>query len=91
MPTMADGSQATIIGSIGVALLLFAFLLSLLRVLNAEGRAYMGLNVVGAAMACYSSYLIGFMPFVVLEGAWALVALAGVGRAWLAATPRSLR
>jgi hypothetical protein len=35
------------------------------------------LNFVGAALAGYSSYLIAFMPFVILEGVWA--AVAGVG------------
>jgi hypothetical protein len=32
------------------------------------------LNFVGGALACYSSYLIHFMPFVVLEGTWSAVA-----------------
>jgi hypothetical protein len=48
----------------------------------------MGLNFVGASLACYSSYLISFMPFVVLEGVWALVALAAITRTLLSgATP----
>jgi hypothetical protein len=67
-------TEATIIGFAGVALLLVAFLLSLLKVLRLDGYPYTTLNFVGAALACYSSYLIGFMPFVVLEGVWALVA-----------------
>jgi hypothetical protein len=43
----------------------------------------MALNLVGAGLACYSSWLIGFMPFVVLEGVWAIAALAGLARAFL--------
>lgn len=71
---------ATLIGSLGVALLLAAFLLNVLRLMSAEGLAYAGLNLVGAALACYSSWLIEFMPFVVLEGVWALVAAFAIGR-----------
>jgi hypothetical protein len=66
--------MATLIGSFGVTLLLIAFLLNVLRVMSAEGYAYTALNFLGAALACYSSWLIEFMPFVVLEGVWALVA-----------------
>lgn len=67
-------SEATVIGFVGVALLLLAFLLSLFRLLRLDGYPYTTLNFVGAALACYSSYLISFMPFVVLEGVWALIA-----------------
>jgi hypothetical protein len=73
-------SHATLIGSIGVALLLAAFLANLLGRLPSDSRLYSWLNFVGAALACYSSYLIGFMPFVVLEGVWALVALTALAR-----------
>jgi hypothetical protein len=71
---------ATVIGSLGVTLLLVAFLLNVLRVMSAEGYAYTALNLAGAALACYSSWLIAFMPFVVLEGVWALVAAVALGR-----------
>ena len=64
----------------GVALLLVAFLLNLAKVLRSDAWPYLGLNVVGAGLACYSSYLIQFMPFVVLEGAWTTVALVGILR-----------
>jgi len=67
-------STATVIGFAGVALLLLAFLLNLLKLMRSDGYAYGALNCVGAALACYSSYLISFMPFVVLEGVWALAA-----------------
>jgi hypothetical protein len=80
---MANDSPAALIGFVGVALLLAAFLANLLRFLRAEGHAYMGLNFVGAALACYSSWLIGFLPFVLLEGVWSLVALGGIARALL--------
>jgi len=77
---MSHDNQATVIGFIGVAFLLLAFLLNLFKLMRSDGHPYMGLNLVGAALACYSSYLISFMPFVVLEGAWALVAFAAIAR-----------
>ncbi len=72
--------NATLVGSLGVALLLGAFLLNMLKRLAAESAPYAAINLVGASLACYSSYLIGFMPFVVLEGAWALAALFALAR-----------
>jgi hypothetical protein len=80
---MAHDDQATLIGFVGVALLLIAFLLNLFKLLRSDGHLYMSLNFVGAGLACYSSYLIRFMPFVVLEGVWAVVALAAIARALL--------
>ena len=66
--------NATLIGSIGVTILLIAFALNILRVWTTQSRAYIALNLVGSILAGISSYMIGFMPFVVLEAAWALVA-----------------
>jgi hypothetical protein len=71
---------ATVIGSAGVSLLLAAFLLNLLGVLSSEGYAYIVLNLVGGALAAYSSFLIEFLPFVVLEGTWAVVAAIALTR-----------
>jgi hypothetical protein len=62
------------IGFVGVTLLLIAFFLNLFRLLEAECLSYLALNLVGASLACASSYLIGFLPFVLLEGTWAVVA-----------------
>ena len=73
-------TAATWIGFVGVALLLVAFLLSLSKLMRMDGYAYSTLNFVGAALACYSSWLISFMPFVVLEGVWALVAAGAIVR-----------
>ena len=71
---------ATVIGSTGVTLLLAAFVLNLAKLLRADGYPYTLLNCAGAGLACYSSYLIGFMPFVVLEGVWCVAAAAALVR-----------
>ncbi|MDR6942000.1 CBU_0592 family membrane protein [Mucilaginibacter pocheonensis] len=64
-----------IIASVGVVVLLIAFLLNLFNKLTADSTAYKLMNFAGAATCCYSSYLINFYPFVVLEAIWGIVAL----------------
>jgi hypothetical protein len=64
-----------IIASLGVIILLIAFLLNLYKKIPANSKFYCLLNFVGAAMCGFSSYLIRFYPFVVLEGIWAGFAL----------------
>lgn len=72
--------HATILGFVGVGLLLVAFFLNLFRYLRPDALPYLGLNLVGATLACWSSWLIDFMPFVLLEGTWAIVAAVALGR-----------
>jgi hypothetical protein len=64
-----------ILASVGVIVLLIAFLLNLYNRLSAQNKWYKYLNLAGAGICCLSSLLIRFYPFVVLEAAWALVAL----------------
>ena len=63
------------IGSIGVAILLMAFLLNLLNRLSKDGFVYILMNVIGAGLACYASLLLNYMPFIILEGCWTLVSV----------------
>ncbi|WP_211166348.1 CBU_0592 family membrane protein [Mucilaginibacter robiniae] len=67
-----------IIASVGVIILLIGFMLNLFKKLPADSKIYASLNFVGAAMCGYSSYLISFYPFVILEGIWAFVALVSL-------------
>jgi hypothetical protein len=64
-----------ILASIGVIILLIAFLLNLYNRLPAQRKWYKYLNLAGAGICCLSSFLIRFYPFVVLEAVWASVAL----------------
>ena len=73
-------TAADLVGSVGVAILLVAFGLNAFGRLGNETRAYQALNALGAALAMWASWQIGFMPFVVLEGAWLAVALFALVR-----------
>jgi hypothetical protein len=64
-----------IIASVGVIILLIGFMLNLFKKISPESKAYALMNFVGAGLCGYSSYLISFWPFVILESIWAFVAL----------------
>jgi len=68
------------IGFAGVTILLIAFLLNLLKVISTESYYYIGLNFLGAGLACLASVLIEYLPFIILEGAWTLVSLISLIR-----------
>jgi hypothetical protein len=70
-------TYSSIIGTIGVALLLTAFFLNLFGFLR-QGKLYIYLNIIGAALSCYASVLIRYWPFVVLEACWTLVSVAAL-------------
>jgi hypothetical protein len=66
--------EGTLVGVLGTGVLLLAF------ILNATGRLqvsplYAAMNAIGAGLAAYASLLIGFAPFVVLEGVWCLASI----------------
>ena len=73
---------STIIGSAGVGLLLIAFFLNLFNWMHQDSLAYILLNIIGGGMSCYASILIGFWPFVILEGTWCVVSVVAI-IAWL--------
>ena len=73
-------SPSQVIGSIGVAMLLIAFFMNSFGLLASDSRSYQTMNVIGAAISCYASYLIGFAPFVVLEATWCAAAVAAMLR-----------
>ena len=67
-----------IIASIGVIILLIAFLLNLYKRLPAESKTYSLMNFIGAGICCFASWMVSFYPFVILEGVWAFVALVSL-------------
>lgn len=71
-------AASDLIGSVGVTVLLLAFFLNVFGFVGREARSYQLMNAVGAALSGYASYLIGFVPFVILEGTWTVVAIVAL-------------
>jgi hypothetical protein len=69
-----------IIGSVGVFILLLAFVLNLLNKISRENIIYILMNIAGAGLACYASYLINYLPFIILEGVWTFVSIIALLR-----------
>jgi hypothetical protein len=63
------------IGSIGVSILLIAFLLNLLKKITQDSVVYILMNLIGALLAGLASVMINYTPFIILEAAWVLVSL----------------
>ena len=67
-----------IIGTLGVGLILLAYYLNTINRVPKNGKSFYVMNMTGAALACYASLLINYLPFVILEGAWTLVSIYGL-------------
>ena len=71
-------SYSDLIGFIGVAITLLAYFLIIFDFIPKEGVLFYVMNIVGAGLACYASVLIVYWPFVVLEGTWTIISIAGL-------------
>ncbi|MET6989843.1 CBU_0592 family membrane protein [Sediminicola arcticus] len=63
------------IGAIGVFLILLGYFLNLREIIKPTDLSYILLNLLGAGIACVASFLLDYVPFIILEGIWALVSL----------------
>ncbi len=72
---------------VGALLILAGFLLSQRNLLDAQSYPYLLLNLVGAGILVVLAYQQVRWGFVLLEGAWTLVALAGLGMRLLRKEP----
>lgn len=70
-------NYSDIVGTIGVGLILLAYFANTFSIIPKEGKLFFLLNIIGAGLACYASYIINYWPFVILEGTWAVVSVAG--------------
>jgi len=64
-----------LLGSIGVTLMLIPFILNIADVLSNDSPLYIIPNIIGGSLTCAAAFNIGFLPFVILEGAWALISV----------------
>ena len=67
-----------IIGTVGVGMILIAYILNISSFIPKDGKLYFFMNILGATLACYASILINYKPFILLEGTWAVVSLFGL-------------
>lgn len=63
-----------LIGTVGAALLLIAFTLEKFELLQNNSFEYNMLNFIGAALLTWYALILNSVPFIVLEGIWALIA-----------------
>ena len=68
------------IGTAGVTILLLAYLLLLLKVVSANSKVYIWMNIIGAGLSTLASVFLKYLPFVVLEGVWMLVSIIALLR-----------
>lgn len=68
------------VASVGVSILLLAFFLNQIGRLGDHSPTFLWMNFIGAGIASFAAWLGGIIPFVVLEGVWALVAGWGLIR-----------
>lgn len=66
----------------GVLLILTAFSLNTFGILSREDRSYFVLNLAGGILASIGAWLIGSIPFLVLEVTWTAVAIAGLAKSF---------
>lgn len=71
-------TQTDLVGFIGVTILLVAFFLNLTDKLKKDSLTYLTMNFIGAAIACFASILMNYLPFIILEGCWAVVSAISV-------------
>ncbi|RME24540.1 MAG: hypothetical protein D6800_08570 [Candidatus Zixiibacteriota bacterium] len=63
-----------VVGSIGVGLLLVAFLLNITGRMSEHSRGYLSMNLVGSLLAAWYAWAGHNVPFIILELAWAVSA-----------------
>jgi len=63
------------VGFIGVFQILLAYTLNVSGRLEKNNLTFILLNLFGAILACLASILMEYIPFIILEGVWAIVSL----------------
>jgi hypothetical protein len=71
-------NSTDIIGTIGVGLILIGYFSNIFSLIKKDDVIFYVLNILGGTIACFSSFLIRFWPFVILEGTWAIISIIGL-------------
>ena len=70
-----------IVQIVGALLILSAFLLTQIKMLDAQSKVYLLLNLVGSAVLTWIALINQDWGFLLLEGVWAIVSAVGLARA----------
>jgi len=74
--------SVTVIGTIGLFILLGGFILNLAGRMNAESTGYLLLNIVGCMLLTFYAVALESIPFMILEGVWGLSSLVKLMLLW---------
>lgn len=72
-------SFSILIGTIGVTIILIAFVLNLTKRLTESSPIYLWMNIIGSAFAGWHAWDLQAWPLFVLEVVWALAAMIKLG------------
>mgnify|MGYP006987971447 CR=1 FL=1 len=67
-----------VIGTTGVFLILLAYFLLVTHKLSRDNLLYLGMNALGAGLACLASIFLKYWPFIILEAVWTLVSILAI-------------
>lgn len=67
-----------LISTLGVTVLLAAFIMQQLKWIESSSNLYTFLNFFGALLSAWGSFLIEFWPFVILECTWSTISLVSL-------------
>ena len=65
----------TLVGIVGLLLILVAFALNLSHKLTVRSKTYNWMNVLGSTCLAYYSWFLGSVPFFILQIVWGLLSL----------------
>ena len=71
------------LGFIGVAMILLAYILNVTNKVSINDNSFILLNLIGAGIACLASILLNYVPFIILEGVWALISLMSLVKKYI--------
>lgn len=71
-----------VVGTLGLLLLLGAFVYNLAGKMSSESRTYLLLNIIGCMFLTYYAVALHSIPFMILEGVWGLSSLVKLIILW---------
>ncbi|MEM4239657.1 MAG: hypothetical protein QXM31_00990 [Candidatus Woesearchaeota archaeon] len=74
--------EPLIIGAVGGAIILIAYLLELFEHIDPYNKAFLAANIIGSALLAYYAYFLNSIPFLILNAAWVLGSVYELIKNW---------